>query len=238
MILCADDYGLNLETNLAILELVALGRITSVSVMTTHSSPQDINALKKYRDQIDIGLHLNFSEPFSLNTLLNSKILRRSIRNQIELFKKGFGFEPDYIDGHQHLHQLPQVARALRHVLLDMRFSPKYIRISRPTKTQKSIKSILIGTFGNISARILKNHTLLSEVYGHMSASDLQKPFKESFANALPENPPANSLFYCHPSKSLNTETPYTRHCKDSFEFLCSEKFVDKNRFKPELRSY
>ncbi|MEY2873041.1 MAG: hypothetical protein RLZZ373_412, partial [Pseudomonadota bacterium] len=48
------------------------------------------------------GLHL-----FDHNTL------RRRITQQLDRFEAGWGAAPDHVDGHQHVHQLPQVRRVL-----------------------------------------------------------------------------------------------------------------------------
>jgi hypothetical protein len=84
----------------------------------------------------DVGLHLNFTEmldvaaqsacpPQPLGQLIRACYLRRlhvpalvrEIDRQWDRFVAIWGRQPDFIDGHQHAHQLPQIRDALRHVL-------------------------------------------------------------------------------------------------------------------------
>jgi chitin disaccharide deacetylase len=80
------------------------------------------------RGTLDIGLHLDFTEfpappgkPHALRQLIVASLLRRldarTIRQQIDAqlnaFEDGLGQAPAYVDGHQHVHQLPQVRDAL-----------------------------------------------------------------------------------------------------------------------------
>jgi predicted glycoside hydrolase/deacetylase ChbG (UPF0249 family) len=48
---------------------------------------------------------------------MDAGALQREVRNQIDAFEQMTGHAPDYIDGHQHVHQLPQVRDALFEVL-------------------------------------------------------------------------------------------------------------------------
>ncbi|MCP2821003.1 ChbG/HpnK family deacetylase, partial [Salmonella enterica subsp. enterica serovar Typhimurium] len=70
------------------------------------------------------GLHLDFTEfsplrrglwPLigaSLAHRLDASALRDEIATQCALFEDATGRAPDYVDGHQHVHQLPQIREA------------------------------------------------------------------------------------------------------------------------------
>jgi hypothetical protein len=77
---------------------------------------------------IDIGLHLDLTEhplrPSSRRGLrelitsswlrqLDAGALRAEIRAQLDAFEQALGRGPDFVDGHQHVHQLPVVRREL-----------------------------------------------------------------------------------------------------------------------------
>lgn len=80
---------------------------------------------------IDLGLHLDLTEhpltraalPLgrligaSLLRLLDAAALQVEIAAQIDRFEDAIGRPPDFVDGHQHVHQLPQVREALLAVL-------------------------------------------------------------------------------------------------------------------------
>ncbi len=131
--LCADDFGLSPGVNRGILEALASGRLSAVSVMTTRPSwPEGAAALRRYAARADIGLHLNLTlgAPLSsmprfassghfpdISRLLKSAHkgelpeleIRREIARQIDGFVEHFGAPPDFVDGHQHVHVLTQI---------------------------------------------------------------------------------------------------------------------------------
>ena len=113
----------------AIVELAAKGCLTATSVLVDAQIP--IEAIVRIRQQpIDLGLHLNLTESLGdvgldqvlpLKTLiikshlrrLSTRWLRGRIEDQLDRFETYFGRAPDYVDGHLHIHQLPQVRTAL-----------------------------------------------------------------------------------------------------------------------------
>lgn len=121
IILCADDYGQNSAISQAIIELIELKRLSAVSCMADVPAwPQHAIGLKKFKDQVDIGLHINLTfggAKRSLKTILlqsylhflNKKQIESDINAQLDLFLDAIGAPPDFIDGHQHVHQLPGV---------------------------------------------------------------------------------------------------------------------------------
>lgn len=127
IVVCADDFGMNREVDGAILALAAQGRLSAASVLTLGPSaaerPGELAALP-----IDIGVHLNFTESFGCEGLylplgqlikqaytrrLPAAVVRAQIVAQLDAFETLFGRAPDYIDGHQHVHQLPIIRREL-----------------------------------------------------------------------------------------------------------------------------
>jgi len=99
---------------------------------------------------IDIGLHLDFTEsPLlarsrrSLPLLIGGSLLRRldaahvraEIRAQLDTFEQVLGHGPAFVDGHQHVHQLPIVRRELLDELA-ARYREKlpWLRSTRPSR--------------------------------------------------------------------------------------------------------
>jgi chitin disaccharide deacetylase len=141
---CVDDFGQHAGVNEAALALVAQGRVTAVSCLVDGPAwAQGASLLRQVAGQgagrrADVGLHLNFSERLPTQAepgplwsarpvsrlilgsqlgLLDVALLRAEIERQWQAFEAHWGQAPDFIDGHQHAHQLPQIRDALWAVL-------------------------------------------------------------------------------------------------------------------------
>ena len=130
-VLCADDYGLAKHIDDGIISLVQQGRVSAVSCMTTSPRwPEAAQRLLPYREQADIGLHLNLTDGPLLSgnfkaqplwlCILRTHVLpgcvtiyAAEIAAQWQKFVQVMGHAPDFVDGHQHIHILPQVRCAL-----------------------------------------------------------------------------------------------------------------------------
>lgn len=128
--LCIDDFGLHDGVNAALFELAALGRVNAVGCMVGgpawRAGAKRLVGLK--RDAIDVGLHLDLTE-WPLNPRIRRPLSRwiagaftrtadrtsiaAEIRDQLDAFEQALGRPPDYVDGHQHVHQFPLVREAL-----------------------------------------------------------------------------------------------------------------------------
>ena len=128
--ICVDDYGLHGGINRAVLDLAALGRVQATSAMVGAPAwMQGAAALRALPPaQLQVGLHLDLTEcPLNpalrhpLGRLIASAylrqlpaaLLRAEVAAQLDAFCQTMGRAPDYIDGHQHVHQLPQVRELL-----------------------------------------------------------------------------------------------------------------------------
>ncbi len=131
--LCADDYALSPGVSRGILVALQARRLTATSVMTTRPSwPQAAKDLRAFDGLADIGLHLNLTLGAPLSSmprlaasgalppvgeiisaaqrrLLPETEIRAEIGAQIDAFTNHFGRAPDFVDGHQHVHILPQI---------------------------------------------------------------------------------------------------------------------------------
>jgi hypothetical protein len=136
--LCADDYGISAGVNSAIRDLIVRGRLNATSVMVAAPSfaraeARSLAILNSGAPRAAIGLHVTLTAPFRplskgfrplldgafppLPALMRSALLRRlsgepiaaEIEAQLAAFAAAFGRAPDFIDGHQHVHLLPQL---------------------------------------------------------------------------------------------------------------------------------
>lgn len=122
-------------------ELIDAGRLSATSALvTTGYWPSHSRRLLHWRPRAAIGLHFNLTlgEPLgpmphlapsgtfpSLQVLLRSAFLGRvdeaeiaaELSRQLDRFEDELGHPPDIVDGHQHVHALPQVRRAVIRVL-------------------------------------------------------------------------------------------------------------------------
>lgn len=153
--LVADDYGLAPGVSLAIRQLLAEGRLSGTSCLTVGAFwPEAAGLLRDLpAGPTEIGLHLCLTGPFaplsqqlridagwsrfpSLAALLRLSFTRRlpsgavsaEIEAQHAAFVDAFGREPDFIDGHQHVHLLPGVAETLALTLRSAGLRPRWIR--------------------------------------------------------------------------------------------------------------
>lgn len=135
------------------------------------------------RERLDVGLHFNLTEPFdgagrgqgavgsqpqaqplvmplpriiglSLLRALPLESLLRAIRTQLDAFEDVWGAPPDFVDGHQHVHQLPQVRDALLAELVHRYGSTQdgglpWLRLTRPPRQGPvSFKQRIIDSLG------------------------------------------------------------------------------------------
>lgn len=131
VILCVDDFGLKPEVNEAVAELVDAGVVSATGCMSQGPAWREGAALLKgaRRERLDVGLHFNLTEAFegaynlplprlmalALLRALSPAKLQHAVCSQLDAFEDVWGQAPDFVDGHQHVHQFPQV----RDVLLD-----------------------------------------------------------------------------------------------------------------------
>ena len=146
--LCADDYGISTSVNSAIRELIARGRLNATSVMVAAPHLGDdeaasLDGLNAGEQRAAIGLHVTLSAPFKPMSagftplrdgcflphteMLRLAMMRRlqpeqlviEIATQLSAFVEIFGRLPDFLDGHQHVHLLPQVRWAFLKVVAE-----------------------------------------------------------------------------------------------------------------------
>jgi len=136
--LCADDFGLSIGVSQGISMLARSGRLNAVSCMVNmphwaSSAP----LLRDLPDGVELGLHFTLTEGAACSSALRAvwprlpglaaliarahlgalprDALAAEFAAQYHGFVEATGREPNFIDGHQHVHHLPVV----REVMLD-----------------------------------------------------------------------------------------------------------------------
>ena len=249
IILCADDYGMHPDVSDAIVTLAEHDRISATSCLVT--SPhwfQDQGKLRHLKDRIDIGLHLNFTEGSGLSTrfqdgfpdlkamlwrshchLLPTALIEEEIDAQLDCFRETFDSSPAFIDGHQHVHHLPQVRQALLKTLKKRALEHIWLRNVTPLISHSSwLKSKIIEYSGarNLSKLLtqygLKCNSAFAGVY---SLSE-----KESFPSLMAEwltQLPDGGLIMCHPCQPSTSDVDHLPARIKEFDFLMSVQFSE-----------
>jgi len=146
IVICADDFGMNPGVNEAVLRLAGLGRLSATSCMS--GAPHfRADAAALAASGLQTGLHLNFTEALGdarglylpLSRLialaylrrLDQAVLRAQVARQLDDFEDAMGRAPDFVDGHQHVHQLPQL-RSVLLAELERRYASGHPNTGRP----------------------------------------------------------------------------------------------------------
>ena len=231
IILCADDYGQNTAISQAIIALLREKKLSATSCMTTMPLwLEQAKWLFPFKNQIDIGVHFNlthgrplssafrmaYGDAFrSLAHLLVKSYLRQldapailaELQAQLDQFVAGMGCLPDFIDGHQHIHQFPVIRDLIVEVYqARLRQNNSYIRSVYDTHawvsfTQKGYgKRLLIQLCG---ARAFKRRLVQQNIphnstfSGIYSFSQVLK-YAELFPKFL-KHSQQGGLIMCHP---------------------------------------
>lgn len=137
LLLVADDYAMTEGVSRGIEELIAAGRLSATSAMTTTRHwPHHARRIAALRDKAAVGLHFNLTLGRPLTAMprlapngelpaigaltraaLSGAVDRAEIATelgaQLSAFADHFGALPDFVDGHQHVHALPVIRDAV-----------------------------------------------------------------------------------------------------------------------------
>jgi chitin disaccharide deacetylase len=244
IILCADDYGQNSAISQAIVALIEKKRLSATSCLTTTSSWEvAAKALKPYINQVDIGLHFNLTYPHTALSgvifraylrQLSKQDIRKQLQSQFDAFSAALGKMPDFIDGHQHVLQLPQIRDVIcdfyqcsglrdtgcylrttamhnvfTEVLTDGFWKRCIIQLCGASALQKQLLANKIPHNSSFSGVYKFAH---SKYYGHIFPSFLQK-IRD------------NGLIMCHPGFASIEDCIATARF-DEYTYFQSEQFI------------
>ncbi len=235
--LCADDYAQNGGIDDAVCSLLAQRRLTAVSCMSDAPRWRDLSAprLREHGEATDIGLHLNLTEGHgapapSLNTLILRclaglapvEVARSLFERQCDAFEVGLGRAPDFVDGHQHVHQLP----GLRQMVLDLiagRYGARrpWIRNTVPLAGVSGFKSAVLAQLGGSALRASgwPTNAGFGGVYGFDSPD-----YARLFGHWL-DCAQDGALLMCHPATNAGTGDAIGMQRTKEYHFLNSAAF-------------
>ncbi len=250
IIVCGDDFGMNGDIDEGMLALAGMGRLSAVSCLTLGPTFA-ANAGRLGLLNVDIGLHVNFTEALTpgaeampaLNRLILSAYAGRldaawidaQLERQFDAFEAAFGRAPDYVDGHQHVHQLPGI-RARLLLLLKRRYGScmPWLRQTAPgmlsgIPLKEAFKAHVIGALGSAAlAREagrdgMRTNRRMLGVYGFEGG-------KRRYADLLQNwlfNARDGDLLMCHPAMDCKDGSPMSRQRRAEFDVLASPKLGD-----------
>lgn len=248
LFICADDYGLHPSVDQAVQALAAAGRLSGTSCMSTAPGwPRAARALLPLRPRLSLGLHFNLTESHGgarpartlRQVLLRSALhahdpaaLHQAWHRQLDAFEAAIGAPPDYVDGHQHVHQFPQIRDALTDVLAARYGSaaPPWVRSTIPPPGQRlNHKALLIALLGGWRARRLwqraglRMNRRFAGVYGF----DTQDP--AAYAQHMQRwlrSATDGLLLMCHPAAGNVPQDPISRQRQLEYAVLAGDEFV------------
>lgn len=183
LIINADDYAMDEGVDRAILSLIDRHVVSAASAMVL--SPRWREAANDIRElDADCGLHLDLTSPFAASRLKVPKLpdlitrtytrrlrlgdTRDVIEAQLDLFEQALGRPPDFVDGHQHVHQLPHVRKLLTDAL-HKRYGAGATRIGIRICVPRRWRGSKAHTIGTLGARSM---TKLARQLGHPVNTD------------------------------------------------------------------
>lgn len=223
--LCADDFGLSAGVSQGIAALARAGRLNAVSCLTNMphwraGAPQ----LQDLPAGVDLGLHFNLTEGEALSEelraawprlpsigrllagahlrLLPGDAIAAEFAAQYRRFVEATGREPDFVDGHQHVHHLPGVReRVLEAVAGAAASTPAVRNTGRVLGPGFGVKrAIIAGSGGRALERALRQRRIphnaaLLGVYDFRPGS-----YRRCMQGWLAEVPAEGALLFCHPA--------------------------------------
>lgn len=257
VLLCADDYGLSPGVNEAIRDLIAAGRLTATSAMTLCPYwAEGAAPLKELSEKADVGLHFTLTDQTPLGSLpklapggrlpplgrlmtlaytggLDPREIREELACQIDAFAAAWGGPPAYIDGHQHVHQLPTVREAVADALATL--PGAYVRLcGEPVAAvlRRGVavpKTLLIGGLGGGLARLARARGIpANDRFAGVYDFSGRRPFPDLMARFL-DRPAGRLLVMVHPGipdEALRRADPLVDQRKVEHDYLKSPAFA------------
>jgi chitin disaccharide deacetylase len=237
--LIADDYAMTAGVSRGILRLLEHGRISGAGAMTGRPHWKGwSHAFRGFAGHADLGVHLNLTlgapltampkfapsgalppigdvAKAALSLRLPQVELKDEIDAQLDAFEQAMGQRPDFIDGHQHVHGLPGVRKALLAVMAERYARGAKPWLRDPADAMPSIarrgrfvqKALAVGGLSTgFAAAARKAGFLTNEGFAGFSAFDAKQDYAADFTSYLVA-PGARHLVMCHPGE-IDEELP------------------------------
>lgn len=268
IMVCADDYAQNQSISEGIVHLAEQGRINAISCMVNSTCWNDSHAaLYAQRSDHYVGLHFNLTHGNAMSSLwkdtygiklpgmawllqqaclrrLKSHVVIAEIKAQLDAYTHTMNAWPDFIDGHQHVHQLPIIRDALLSVCADSSHPNLFIRKTSNgwldlLSTDGMPKRQLIALLGGIALQkhlvkqAVPSNTSFSGIYNFKEASHYRVFFKRFLKQTRD-----GGLIMCHPGKqSEDRSDPLYLYRHHEFNYFMSDDYLsDLARYSCQLK--
>ncbi|GHD57874.1 hypothetical protein GCM10017083_39890 [Thalassobaculum fulvum] len=260
LVLCADDYGISPGVGRGIRALAAAGRLSATSCMTVFPEWRDeAPQLAEVADRIGVGLHLTLTDHAPLGPMprlapggrlpplgrlirlahtgrLDRDEIAGEIARQLDAFEAATGRQPDFLDGHQHVHVLP----VIRGVVLDQfdgRLDPRHTWLRSCVEPTARILRRRVDASRALAiaalARSLHRQAVRSGIPGNRGFAGVTSFRPERSAEAdfdayLRHSGP-RPLVMCHagePDDVLARRDPVVAARADELRFLAGDRFA------------
>jgi predicted glycoside hydrolase/deacetylase ChbG (UPF0249 family) len=244
--LCADDYAQHDGIDQAVCALLAQQRLSAVSCMTGSPRwPTNAPRLLDFQDVADFGLHFNLTENFgnkavnySLPSLIRQAYLRQvnattlemQFQRQCDAFEQSMKQAPTFIDGHQHVHQLPIIRHIMQKVLTH-RYGNKlpWVRNTVPISTHLGGKALLLKLLGGVTLKKQLRQNKIRSNSGFLGVYDFHTlnyaALFECWLQHIQISGQSNALLMCHPASYFSVPDEIGPARMVEFRFFNSPAF-------------
>jgi len=228
LIVNADDFGLSEAVNRAVIEAHENGIVTSTSIMAGGAAFEHAVGLAARCPTLDVGVHLTLTEQRpvaeSVPSLVGAdgkfaphatELAKRCLRGAIVLGDvhkeldaqirraRAHGLRPTHLDGHQHVHVLPGVARVVAELAREHGIRAVRVPTERPRAymledlghLKRLAEQIALGTFGSLSP--LKHLRRVDRFVGFYFGGRLNERNLRTVLERLPARKTVELM--CHP---------------------------------------
>ncbi|OAI45670.1 hypothetical protein AYO45_06650 [Gammaproteobacteria bacterium SCGC AG-212-F23] len=253
VVLCADDYGQNAAISQAIIKLFQKKRLTATSCITNFPCfKEQAGWLKPFAKEVDLGLHFNLTDGRPLSNQfrksygnrlpplprlivdaylrhIDARIIATELSAQFDAFVDTVGRLPDFMDGHQHVHQLP-VVRDIFLAMYEARLknTGAYLRsvLQKPWQRPLVTKGFLIQVLGansfekQLVNRNIPHNTSFSGIY----------QFGSKYAQLFPQFLAAiteKGIIMCHPGLATGSDKDQIGYARaKEYDYLSGDQYL------------
>jgi len=229
-VLCADDFAMTGGVSRSILELLARGKLSATGAMTNRPHWRPFaGELAAFSGQADLGLHLNLTcaaplaamptvapagtlpklgelSRMALGSAAARAEIAAEIARQLDAFEDALGRPPDFVDGHQHVHVLPGIRRAVLDEVAK-RYPRGSVYLRDPADSVAAIRArgvavgkalVITGLATGLRQAAARRGIPLNHGFSGASPFDPARDFAADLARFLDRPGPAH-LVMCHP---------------------------------------
>lgn len=239
LVLCADDFGQDEAVVAAICGLARRGRLSAVSCLALGPAFAAGAAVLRGAE-VDLGLHLDLTGgagpllaplPVLLARAYSGALDRaevgRRLAAQLDAFEAAAGRPPDFLDGHQHVHQLP-IVRDVVLATLEHRYRAGTVPVRNTVpRRHRGAKAAVVAALGGralreaLRRRAIPHNGDFAGVYGLHPGADYAGLMRGWLASI-----DDGGLLLCHPGEPGGSSAdPIGPARVSEHRYLASEAF-------------